>query len=141
MLSLLGSVALLVAAVFLVSVGWGESSSTTSGPDGVQVTETHRSASALESSPGTAVRWLTAAAAFALVATLLIRFGGRIGGGLVVVVTGLGIFASMLTIGIFLAPGAALLGAAAVVAEADRAERRRLATLPPPPRFPVASRR
>lgn len=133
-LSLLGSGALLAAAVFLVSTGWGESSTTTTGPGGIEVTETHRTASALESSPGTAVRWLLAALAFAVAAALLIRFGGRAGGALVVVVVGLGTFASMLTIGILLAPGTALLGAAALLAEADRSERHRLAALPPPPR-------
>ena len=135
-LSVLGGLALLAAAGFLVSVGWGESSTTTAGPGGTVVTETHRTASALESSPHVAIGWLLAVLAFSILAGLLIRFGGRVGGALVVAIVGLGTFASLLTIGVVLAPGAALLGAAALLAELDRSERRRLAT-PQPGSTPI----
>ena len=132
-LSVLGGLALMGAATFLVSVGWGEASTTTAGPGGTEVTETHRTASALASSPRVAIGWLLAVLAFSVAAGLLIRFAGRVGGALVVAIVGLGTFASLLTIGIVLAPGAALLGAAALFAELDRSERRRPANPQPPP--------
>lgn len=129
-LSILGGVALMASTTFLISVGWGEVSTTTGGPDGTVVTETHRTASALETSPVTAVGWLLAVLAFSIVAGLLIRFGGPIGRVIVLAIAGLGTLASIMTIGLFIAPGAALLSAAAVLTEADRSKQRHAELVP-----------
>lgn len=113
------------AAVYLVSVGWGEISTVTTGPDGAQITETHRSSSALESSPETAEKVLLATLGWAAIAMLLIRFGGITGGLIVMVVSGMATLAAMLTIGVFIAPGTACMGAAALLAIADRSASKR----------------
>ena len=129
-LSILGGVALMAATTFLISVGWGEVSTTTGGPDGTVVTETRRTASALETSPVTAVGWLLAVLAFSIVAGLLIRFGGPVGRVVVLAIAGLGTLASIMTIGLFIAPGAALLSAAALLTEADRSNQRNAQLVP-----------
>ncbi len=139
-LSMLGAVLWLAAATFLVSVGWGEISTRAVGPDGAMISETHRTASALKNNPAMAGRVLLATLIVAAVAIVLIRFGGFLGGALVIGISGLATMAAMLTIGIFIAPGTACMGAAAVLALTDRIESKRLSSLPPPPRL-AATRR
>ena len=134
-----GGAAWLTAALFLLSRGWGETTTVSSDPSGVITTETPRTASVFQSSPDLAARWLLAVCALSLVAGLLLRFGGLVGLVVAGVVAGLGMLLTvlgMLTIGVLIAPGASLWGAAVVLAAAARVERRKLAALPPPP--PVA---
>lgn len=121
-LSVVGAAVWVAAATYLVSVGWGETSTTTATPGGGGVTETHRTASAYENDPAQAVRMVLIVLAASVVAVLLIRFGGYVGPMVVIGITGLGTFAAMLTIGIFIAPGTACMGAAALLAIIDRAQ-------------------
>lgn len=130
-LSMLGGVSWLAAASYLVSVGWGEVSTVTSGPDGTVVSETHRTASAWENDPAMAARVLLATLIVAALAVVLIRFGGYVGGALVLVIAGLATMAAMVTIGIFIFPGTACMGAAALLALIDRAESKRLIRVQP----------
>ena len=135
-LAILGGAVLVTGvsgAVFLPS---GVSVEVRSLPDGSLATTEHRS-SLWQSQHEVALRVLLMVVAFAVVAGLLVRYGGRVGALLVIGVGGLGTFASILTIGIFLAPGASLLAASALVAEADRLERRRLARRPAAPLAPM----
>jgi hypothetical protein len=128
-LSVLGGVLWLAAAAFLVSVGWGEVSTVTAGSDGAMITETRRTASVWENSPAMAARALLATLVVAAVAVLLIRFGGYLGGALVIGITGLATAAAMLTIGIFIVPGTACMGAAALLALIDRTGSKRRTAL------------
>lgn len=121
-LSVAGAALWVAAATYLVSVGWGETSTTTATPDGGVVTETHRTASAYENDPAQAVRMVLILLAVGVVAMMLVRFGGYVGPVVVIGITGLGTLAAMLTIGIFIAPGTACMGAAALIAIVDRAE-------------------
>jgi len=140
-LSISGGVALMAATTFLVSVGWGEVSTTTAGPGGSVVTRTHRTASALEAAPVTAIGGLLGVLAFSIVAGLLIRFGGTVGRALVLAIVGLGTLGSIMTIGVLIAPGAALLGVAALLAEVDRSEQRRQRFIPHPQTQPFGPSR
>lgn len=125
-LSVLGAALWLAAATFLVSVGWGEVSTTTVGSDGAIISETHRTASAFESSAVMAARVLLATLITAAFAMLLIRYGGLLGGALVIGISGLATIAAMLTIGIYIAPGTACMGAAALLAVIDRTAPKRV---------------
>ena len=73
----------------------------------------------MQDSPAVAFGWIAATFAFAVVTTLLIRDGGIIGGAFVIAVVGMAVLAGILTIGVYLAPGAAFLGAAALLAMVD----------------------
>ena len=119
-LSVAGGALLLGAATYLVSVGFGVVGTTTTSADGTTITSYRRTASVMENSPSVAYGWIAATLALAVVATLLIRYGGVIGAALVIAVMSLSVFAAMLTIGIYLAPGASCFGAAGLLAMTDR---------------------
>ncbi|MFN8052594.1 MAG: hypothetical protein U0Q22_14200 [Acidimicrobiales bacterium] len=127
-LSISGGAALVAAAIYLVSVGWGEVSEWRVGPDGHRVTHTHRTASPFESSPATAVRSVLIVVAVVVVLGLLIRFGGLLGHLFVIAVAGLACLASLMTLFILIIPGTTLLTIAALMAEADRLQRRAAST-------------
>ena len=118
-LSVVGGALWLVAAILLVSVSLGEVGTTTI-VDGTMVTVSRRTASIMEDSPTVALGWLAATLAFAVAATLLIRYGGIAGAAFVLAAVWMAVAAGILTIGVYLAPGAALFGAAALLAMVDR---------------------
>jgi len=132
-LSVAGGSCLVAAAALLVSISLGETSSTFVDASGHVSTDSHRTASVFGDSPRLALMWILVAGTFALLAVLAIRFGGIVGSAVVLVITGMTLLASMLTIGIFLAPGILLLDASAWAAIVDRGEQRRLGSLPAPP--------
>lgn len=119
-LSIVGGTLWLAAAILLVSVSLGEVGTTTTDADGTMVIVSRRTASIMQDSPTVAFGWIAATTAFAVAATLLIRYGGIIGGAFVIAVVGMAVLASILTIGVYLAPGAAFFGAAALLAMVDR---------------------
>lgn len=129
----LGGAALLVAVLLGgVLAPLGTESSTIARSDGTTV-EVERHVSLWDSQPQPVHAIVAIVVGYALASVLLVTFGGRPGGLLVVALGGLAWIASILSLAIFLTPGLALLGASAVVAEVDRAEARRLRRLPPPP--------
>ena len=121
--SILGGVLLVAAAWLLVTISLGEVGTTEATSDGEAIMTMRATASVMEDSPRLAFSWIAAAAAFALVATLLIRFGGLLGAGLVVGLMGLVVLAGILTIGIFLVPSATCFGVSALLITVDRLDR------------------
>ena len=135
LLAAAGGALLVVGACVAVFAPLG-SETTASFGDGSTGDEVTRRVSLWDSQHEPAVGVLVGALAIVLVAVLLVRYGGPVGRALVVVVCGLTFVATLLSVGIFVMPGLALLGAGAVVGEAARLERRQLRRLPSPP--PVA---
>lgn len=136
-LALAGSLWLILAGCVAVFAPLGTETSTV-GADSVDgsgeviISETSRRVSLWDTQHSAAVGVLIGVICFAIVAFALVRWGGRIGGAVVVLVGSLGFLASMLSVGVFLLPGIAMLAASAILAEVVRSEagsRRR----PPPP--------
>ncbi|MFN7151301.1 MAG: hypothetical protein ACK4V6_17715 [Microthrixaceae bacterium] len=125
-LLLLGGVSLLVTS----SMGRGAMSST--NEFGRTVMIEYRTPSIWQDAPRTAVGWLVATVVFVIAVGLLIRFGGIVAAVAVAMLMWLMVMASILTIGVFLAPGAAGLGAAAAASVVDRANRSSAAKNVPP---------
>ena len=121
--SILGGVLLVAAATLLVTISLGEVGSTEATSDGEVVMTMRATASVMEDSPRLAFSWIAAAVAFAVVAALLIRFGGLVGAALVVGLMGLVVLAGILTIGIFLVPSATCFGVSALLITVDRLDR------------------
>ena len=119
-LSIAGGTLVLAAAILLVSVSLGKVGTTATDADGTMVIVTRRTAPIIQDSPTVAFGWIVAALVFAVTATLLIRYGGVIGGTLVVAALGTAVVGGILTIGIYIAPGAMCFGAAALLAVVDR---------------------
>lgn len=119
-LSVVGGTLWVAAATLLVSVSLGEVGTTTTDADGTMVIVSRRTASIMEDSPTVAFGWLAATLAFAVAATLLIRYGGIVGGAFVLAAAWMAVVAGILTIGVYLAPGAMFFGAAALLAMVDR---------------------
>lgn len=124
LLTVIGGALLVAAVTFLVSTSWGVGGTTTTGPDGRTVVVEFRTPSVLQDSPRLAYGWIAAAIGFVVVVALIIRFGGVVGPALVLLVTWLMVAASIMTIGLFLAPGVGVLGAAAALAIAEHARSR-----------------
>jgi hypothetical protein len=124
LLTVIGGGLLVAAVTFLVSTSWGVGGTTTTGPDGRTVVVEFRTPSVLQDSPRLAYGWIAAAIGFVVVVALVIRFGGVVGPALVLFVMWLMVAASIMTIGLFLAPGVGVLGAAAALAIADHARSR-----------------
>jgi uncharacterized membrane protein SpoIIM required for sporulation len=94
------------------------------------VTPARRTASIFEDSPGVALGWIAATLAIAVIATLLIRYGGIVGATLVLMIMGLAMLVSTVTrIGIYVIPGVNCLGAAALLTLVDRVTRPRPASV------------
>lgn len=121
----IGGVLLVAAAVLLTTVSLGRSATERVGSDGKVVFETHATASVFESSPRAALVWIAVAVGVAVVFGLLICFGRTPGALVVVLIAALALFASMLSIGIFLAPGLAAFVAAAMITIIERSAARR----------------
>ena len=127
-----GALVLIVVLLVGVLAPLASESSVSSTSDGTTVA-VERHVSLWSSQPEPVHLLVALGAGYAVIGALLVVFGGRLGGLLVVVVGGLAWIASILSLAIFLTPGLALLGAAAITAEVDRAEARRRRHLPPPP--------
>jgi len=119
--TIVGGALLVAAAALLVSISLGEGGTTSMDANGVEISSTYRTPSIMQDSPRVAMGWIAATLAVVLVVGLLIRYGGYIGPVLVIAVMSLAVLVSILTLGVFLAPGVALLCNAAVLAIADRA--------------------
>lgn len=136
-------VALLWAAcAFLLVAPLGSTATTSYLPDGTPIDHFHKT-SIWESDHDAGVRVVEVVLASSVVALGLIRFGGIVGGLVVALFCGLGLFASMLTVGIFLAPGGGCLILASALSISDRIERRarrrreRHVVVPPRPLAPT----
>ena len=139
-LALVGVGLLWAACLVILFAPMGSRTTVTGTSAGSQVEVTERTP-LWETDHDAAVFIVGVVVAFSVVAVGLIRFGGIVGGLLVALFCGLGLLASMLSVGIFLAPGGACLIAASALSIADRLERRarrrRERRLPAPP-HPVA---
>ena len=126
MFTLIGGALLLAATTFLVTASFGRvaTTATDDNASGSLVMIERATPSIMENSAGTAYGWLLASAALVVIFGLLTRYGGYVGPILVIIVMQLMVFASILTIGIFFFPGAGALGVAALMAIADRSNRR-----------------
>lgn len=137
--ALVGVGLLWIACAVILFAPLGESSTVTSSGDGTSVVRTER-VSLWESDHDAAVLIVEVVVVFSVVALGLIRFGGIVGAFVVAVFCGLGLLASMLSVGIFLAPGGACLIVASALSMSDRfqvrATRRRERRFPTPP-YPV----
>lgn len=138
--ALAGVVLLWLACAVILFAPLGTSEWTTTTPDGTTVEHTERT-SLWETQHEAAVGIVQVVVVFSVVAVGLIRFGGIVGGIVVALFCGLGLIASMLSVGIFLAPGAGCLVLASALSIGDRferrARRRRERRFPAPP-YPVA---
>ena len=136
MLTVIGGALLVTAAIVLTTNSLGQSSSETVGSDGRAISESHATQSVLQSSPRDALIWIGVALGVACLFGLLIRFGRTAGSLVVIVVSMLALLASMLSIGIFLAPSLGCFMAAAAVAMADQSDARARARYQVPPNTP-----
>lgn len=123
LLVLLATVCTVGAAALLVSRSLGRLGTTSTDAAGRTIVIERPTPSILEESPGLAVRWIAASVVGCLVLGGLVGFGRTVGPVLVICVMGLVTMASILTIGAYLAPGAAAWCGAASLAIAERAQR------------------
>jgi len=137
--ALVGVALLWASCAVILFAPLGSESSTAGTPSGQEV-EVTRHVSIWEHDHAAGVRIVQIVVVFSIAAVGLIRFGGVAGGLLVGVFCGLGLLASLLSVGIFLAPGGACLIAASALSIADRLEwraRRRQERRSPPPPHPA----
>lgn len=123
LLTVVGGLLLLGGVSILVTVSLGRGAMSSTDEYGRTVMFEYRTPSIWQDAPRTAVGWLAATLVFVVVIGLIIRYGGVVGAVVVAMLMWLMVMASILTIGIFLAPGAAGLGAAAAASVVDRANR------------------
>ena len=96
-----------LACLVILFASMGSRTTTTSTSTGTSVEVTEH-VSLWETDHDAVVFIVGVVVAFSVVAVGLIRFGGIVGGLLVALFCGLGLLASMLSVGIFLAPGGAV---------------------------------
>jgi hypothetical protein len=129
-LTVVGGALLLAGVGLLVTLSLGRGAMSSTDEIGRTVMVEYRSPSIWQDAPRTAVGWLVATVVFVVVVGLVIRFGGVVGAVVVASLMWLMVMASILTIGIYLAPGAAGLSAAAAASVVDRATRSSAARSP-----------
>jgi hypothetical protein len=122
-LTIVGGLLLLGGVSLLVTLSLGRGAMSSTDEYGRTVMVEYRTPSIWQDAPRTAVGWLVATVVFVVVIGLVIRWGGVVGAVVVAMLMWLIVMASILTIGIFLAPGAAGLSAAAAASVVDRANR------------------
>lgn len=117
-----GGFLVVAGAVVVTTISLGRSGSESRLADGRVVSEWHRTASVWQSSRLDALIWIGVALAVSVLFGTLIRFGGNLGAAIVTVTAVLCLLASLLSIGIFFAPGVVAFVAAAIVARSEHPE-------------------